>query len=75
MENKEKDRTIRFDLKEIITMVTLLVSILFGYFGIIKDIETRLVRIETQLETLEKMKYRNKMMDPVIDNFDQEENK
>lgn len=66
----EKEKTIKFELKEIITIVTLLVSILFGYFGIIKDIETRLVRIETQIEGLKHNS--RKMMDPPNDNFEQE---
>lgn len=62
-DNKEKEGVIKFELKEIITMVTLLVSILFGYFGIIKDIETRLVRIETQIENI-KHRSGGRMMDP-----------
>lgn len=70
-DSKEKDATIRFELKEIITMVTLLVSILFGYFGIIKDIETRLVRIETQIDSLKHNS--RKMMDPPNSHFEQEE--
>lgn len=68
----EKESVIKFELKEIITMVTLLVSILFGYFGIIKDIETRLVRIETQIEGLEKIKYRSKQNDPMHDVIQEE---
>lgn len=67
-DSKEKESVIKFELKEIITMVTLLVSILFGYFGIIKDIETRLVRIETQIENI-KQRSGGRVMDAPLENI------
>ena len=49
--------SIKFGLKEIITIITFIVSLMIGYFGIVKDIETRLVRIETRFEELNKKIY------------------
>jgi hypothetical protein len=49
--------SIKFGIKDIITIITCVVSIMIGYFGIVKDIETRLVRIETRFEELDKKIY------------------
>jgi small-conductance mechanosensitive channel len=49
--------SIKFGIKDIITIITCVVSIMIGYFGIVKDIETRLVRIETRFEELSKKIY------------------
>ena len=55
MANSEtKDTSIKLEIKDIVTVITLTVSILVGYFGIVKDIETRLVRLETKFEELDK---------------------
>lgn len=45
---------LKFELKEILTIITVLISLLATYFGIIKDIETRLVKIETRLDIMDK---------------------
>ena len=38
------------ELKEIVTVISLTVSVVVGYFTIIKDFETRLVKLETRFE-------------------------
>jgi uncharacterized protein (UPF0333 family) len=47
MENKN---SIRLELKEIVAVISLIASIVVGYFAIIKDFESRLVRLETKFE-------------------------
>jgi uncharacterized protein (UPF0333 family) len=47
MENKN---SIRLDLKDIVGIISLIASIVVGYFAIVKDFESRLVRLETRFE-------------------------
>ena len=47
MENKN---SIRLDLKDIVGIISLIASIVIGYFAIVKDFESRLVRLETRFE-------------------------
>ena len=56
-DNQNDINSIKFGIKDIITIITCVVSIMIGYFGIVKDIETRLVRIETRFEELSKKIY------------------
>lgn len=56
-DNQNDINSIKFGIKDIITIITCVVSIMIGYFGIVKDIETRLVRIETRFEELDKKIY------------------
>ena len=48
----EKKEGIKIELRDIIMIATLTISIVMGYFGIIKDHETRLVRLETKVEEI-----------------------
>ena len=48
----EKKEGIRIELRDIIMIATLTISIVMGYFGVIKDHETRLVRLETKVEEI-----------------------
>lgn len=52
---EEKSGTVKFELKEVVTYVSLLLSLLFGYFGVVKDLETRIVKLETRLEYVHKL--------------------
>jgi uncharacterized protein (UPF0333 family) len=47
MENKN---SIRLELKDIVGIISLIASIVVGYFAIVKDFESRLVRLETKFE-------------------------
>jgi len=42
----------KLELRDIIMIATLTISIIMGYFGVIKDHETRLVRLETKVEEI-----------------------
>jgi hypothetical protein len=48
----EKKEGIKIELRDIIMIATLTISIVMGYFGVIKDHETRLVRLETKVEEI-----------------------
>lgn len=52
---ESNNNTLRFELKEVVTYVSLLLTLLFGYFGVVKDLETRLVKLETRLEYVHKL--------------------
>lgn len=54
MSEKEEPKKdgIKVELRDIIMIATLTISIVMGYFGIIKDHETRLVRLETKVEEI-----------------------
>jgi uncharacterized protein (UPF0333 family) len=47
MENKN---SIKLELKDIVGIISLIASIVVGYFAIVKDFESRLVRLETRFE-------------------------
>ena len=47
---KDSKNTIKLELKEIVGIISLIFSIVVGYFTIIKDFESRLVRLETKFE-------------------------
>ena len=55
MSNTEENTPIhsnKLELRDIIMIATLTISIIMGYFGVIKDHETRLVRLETKVEEI-----------------------
>jgi hypothetical protein len=56
MGNTEENNNIpssnKLELRDIIMIATLTISIIMGYFGVIKDHETRLVRLETKVEEI-----------------------
>lgn len=44
----------KLELRDIIMIATLTISIVMGYFGVIKDHDTRIVRLETKVEEITK---------------------
>ena len=51
---EKKENGLKLELRDIIMIATLTISIVMGYFGVIKDHETRLVRLETKVEEITK---------------------
>ena len=52
-ENSEtENKGLKIELRDVIMIATLTISIVMGYFGVIKDHETRLVRLETKVEEI-----------------------
>ena len=53
MANNEQNSP-KLELRDIIMIATLTISIVMGYFGVIKDHDTRIVRLETKVEEITK---------------------
>lgn len=51
MANNEQNSP-KLELRDIIMIATLTISIVMGYFGVIKDHDTRIVRLETKVEEI-----------------------
>ena len=50
--NELENKGLKIELRDVIMIATLTISIVMGYFGVIKDHETRLVRLETKVEEI-----------------------
>ena len=57
--------SMKLELKEIVAVISLTVSVVVGYFTIIKDFETRLVRLETRFEELKNRSSNNSTNDSI----------